>query len=452
MLRLRSALRRPAHPAAHRDDTDEFDREKNDMTSNAATIDAAQTAKDFPVALVPRINIHVFATTQATATTVQQSSIDRRMTRAHVTIQLGGIPAAVQVFQSQPTPNLLVVECNGGREQVMAELASLAEVCQPETKVIVVGHVNDVILYRELMRQGISEYIVAPITSLQLIETISNLYSDPKAAPLGRILAFIGAKGGVGSSSIAHNMAWHLSQVNSIETTLTDLDLAFGTASLNFNHDAAGNIFEALSAPDRVDNTLVDRLMSKIGEKLNLLNGPGGVERDYPLEPHAVESVLNVVRYSSPLVVVDCPNVWTPWVKYTLLNADELVITATPELPSLRNAKSLIDLLRQQRPNDRPPRLIINQVGVPKRPEIPVAEFAKALGVEATAIIPYDPQSFGTAQGNGQMIFEVAPKSKAAESLRALANSFVGGAKPAKPEKKSMSSIFSNLPLMKKKK
>jgi pilus assembly protein CpaE len=437
---------------AHLDHTDDFHREKNHMNSTAAASETNQSNGNFPVALVPRINIHVFATTQATATTVQQSSIDRRMTRAHVTIQLGGIPAAVQVFQTQPTPNLLVVECNGGREQVMAELASLAEVCQPETKVVVIGHVNDVILYRELMRQGISEYIVAPITSMQLIETISNLYSDPKSAPLGRILAFIGAKGGVGSSSIAHNMAWHLSQVNSIETTLTDLDLAFGTASLNFNHDGAGNIFEALSAPDRVDNTLIDRLMSKIGEKLNLLNGPGGVERDYPLDPHSVENVLNVVRFSSPIVVVDCPNVWSPWVKYTLLNADELIITATPELPSLRNAKSLIDLLKQQRPNDRPPRLIINQVGVPKRPEIPVSEFAKALGVEATAIIPYDPQSFGTAQGNGQMIFEVAPKSKAADALRGLANSFVGGAKPPKPEKKGMSSIFSGMSMLKKKK
>ncbi len=419
------------------------------MTTNAAANQTAQQTGDFPVALVPRINIHVFATTQATATTVQQASIDRRMSRAHVTIQLGGIPAAVQVFQGQPTPNLLIVECNGGREQVMAELASLAEVCQPETKVVVLGHVNDVILYRELMRQGISEYIVAPITSLQAIETIANLYSDPKAAPLGRIITFIGAKGGVGSSSIAHNVAWHLSQVSSIETTLTDLDLAYGTSSLNFNHEGTGNIFEALAQPDRIDGTLLDRLMSKLADKLNLLNSPGGVERDYPIEAHAVENVLNVVRASSPMVVVDCPNAWTPWVKYTLLNSDELIVTATPELPSLRNAKSLIDLMKQQRQNDRPPRLIINQVGVPKRPEISVADFSKALGIEPIAVIPYDPQSFGTAQGNGQMLFEVAPKSKAVEALRTIATSFVSGAKPPKPEKKS---IFSGLSLMKKKK
>jgi pilus assembly protein CpaE len=419
------------------------------MNTSAALNESVQV-HDFPVVLVPRINIHVFATSQRTGQTVQSACVDRRMSRAHVTIQLGGIPAAVQVFQSQPTPNLLIVESEGNREQVMAELSQLAEVCQPDTKVIVIGHMNDVILYRELMKQGISEYIVAPTTSVNLIEVIANLYTDPKAAPLGKIIAFVGAKGGVGSSTIAHNVSWHLSQKNSIETILTDLDLAFGTASLNFNHEAGGGIFEALSQPDRVDSTLIDRLMSKISNKLNLLNGPNGVEKDYNIEAHAVEAVLNVVRSSSPMVVVDCPNLWAPWIKHTLLNADEIIVTATPELPSLRNAKSLIDLLKQHRANDRPPRLVINQIGVPKRPEISVADFTNAIGIEAAAAIPYDPLTFGTAQGNGQMIFEVGPKTKAAEALGMLAQQFVGGASAVKaaPAKKS---FLSKLPLLKKK-
>ena len=106
---------------------------------------------------------------------------------------------------------------------------------------------------------------------------------------------------------------------------------------------------------------------------------------------------------------------WAPWIKYTLIHADQVIITATPELASLRNTKNLIDLLKQARPNDRPPKLILNQVGVPKRPEIPAAEFAKAIGCDLACVIPYDPQTFGTAQSNGQMVFEVAPKSKAAE-------------------------------------
>jgi pilus assembly protein CpaE len=418
--------------------------------SNAAEQITPQAHQDL-VALVPRVDIHIFCETQETGQAIQAASADRRMARAHVTIQLGGIAAAVQVYQTQPTPNVLVVESRGNREQVMAELGRLAEVCQATTKVIVVGHVNDVLLYRELIRQGISEYVVAPITSFSFIELIANLYNDPKAAPLGRIIAFVGAKGGVGSSTIAHNVGWALAERQHIDTIITDLDLAFGTAALNFNQDSSNGIIEALGQPDRIDSTLIERMMTKLGNKLSLLNGPGSVDREFAIEAHAVETILNVVRYSAPAVVVDVPNMWAPWIKYTLINADEIIITATPELPSLRNAKNLADLLKAARPNDRPPRLIINQTGIAKRPEIPVNDFAKAAGLEVLAVIPHDPQVFGQAQGNGQMVFEVAPKSKSAEILGNIAQTLAGNQKPVVKEAKKSSSLFSSLPLFKKK-
>lgn len=403
------------------------------------------------VAMVPRVDIHIFCETQETGQAIQTASGDRRMSRAHVTIQLGGIPAAVQVYQTQPTPNVLVVETHGNRDQVMMELARLAEVCQATTKVIVIGHLNDVILYRELIRNGISEYVVAPVTSFAFIELVAGLFNDPKAAPLGRIISFVGAKGGVGSSTIAHNIGWALAQRQNIDTIITDLDLAFGTAALNFNQDGSGGILDALGQPDRVDSTLIERLMTKLGSKLSLLNGPNSVDRDVTIEAHAVETILNVVRLSAPVVVVDVPNMWAPWIKYTLLNSDEIVITATPELPALRNAKNLIDLLKTSRPNDKPPRLVLNQIGVPKRPEIPVNDFAKAVGLSPSAVIPHDPQVFGQAQGNGQMIFEVAPKSKSAEVLGELGRNLAGNQKfPAADVKKS-GSLLSRLSIFNKK-
>jgi pilus assembly protein CpaE len=411
---------------------------------SAQSIQSSGLGQEDLVALVPRIDIHIFCNNQETGQAIQVASADRRMSRAHVTIQLGGIPAAVQVYQTQPTPNVLVVETHGDRNQVLAELATLAEVCQANTKVVVIGHVNDVLLYRELMRQGVSEYVVAPITARAFIELMSGLFADPKAAPLGRIISFVGAKGGVGSSTIAHNIGWNFAQRMNLDTIITDLDLAFGTAALNFNQDGNGNIMDALSQPDRVDQTLVERLMTKLGSKLSLLNGPNSVERDVNVEAHAVETILNVVRYSAPTIVVDVPNMWAPWIKYTLLNSDEIVITATPELPALRNAKSLIDLLKASRPTDKMPRLILNQVGVPKRPEIPSADFAKALGLEPLAIIPHDPASFGLAQGNGQMLFEVAPKSKSTEILGEVAKTLAGNQK-AGAIAKSSNSIFSKL-------
>lgn len=403
----------------------------------------------FPVVLVPRIDLHIYCDNQQTGQILQAAVADRRMSRAHVTVQLGGIAAAAQVYQTQPTPNVLVVESHSGHEQLMGELARLAEVCQANTKVIVIGHVNDVLLYRELIKAGIAEYVVAPVSPVGFIDLVANLYVDPKAAPLGRVVSFVGAKGGVGSSTIAHNLAWATSQRQGVDTIITDLDLAFGTASLNFNQDGSGGMLEALNQPDRLDSTLVERMMTKLGNKLSLLNGPGSVEREINIEGHAVEAILNVVRASAPLVMVDVPNMWAPWIKQTLLNSDDIIITATPELPSLRNAKNLMDLLKAARTNDRAPHLIINQVGVPKRPEIAPAEFAKALGVTPLAVIPHDPAAFGLAQGNGQMLYEVAPKSKASEVINSIAGIIAGQHIPeAKPKS---SGLLSMLPLLKKK-
>ena len=421
--------------------------------SITATVPSAQAEAPALVAMVPRINIGIFCDNPQSAAIMQTAANDRRMGKAHVNVQMGGIVGAAQYHAGEPTPNVVIVESHGDRAGVMAELGQFAEVCGPNTKVIVVGHVNDIILYRELMKNHISDYIVAPFTSIQIIESVASVYTDPKAAPLGRVVAFVGAKGGVGSSTIAHNMAYATSQKHDIETILTDLDLSFGTAGLNFNQEASGTLYEALVAPDRVDGTLVERLMAKLGNKLSLLSGPGSVDRDMNIEAHAVETVMNTIRQAAPIIIVDVPNTWAPWVKHTLMSADDIFLTATPELPSLRNAKNLLDLLKAGRPNDRQPRLILNQVGVPKRPEIPAADFAKALGLEPTAIIPHDPQSFGLAQGNGQMIFEVAPKSKSAEVLTELSNLVAGINRPSSKAsaKSGLSGFFKNLPLLKKK-
>jgi pilus assembly protein CpaE len=391
------------------------------------------------VALVPRINIHAFCSNPATAQAMQAAAIDRRLARAHLDIQFGGVMAAVQVYGETHTPNVLVVETEGGRDTVLAELTHLANVCDPSTKVIVIGHVNDVVLYRELIRSGVSEYLVAPLGPLHLIEAIGALYANPKAGQLGRILAFVGAKGGVGSSTIAHNVGWLFSRKLLIDTVITDLDLAFGTAGLNFNIDAAQGIAEALGQPERVDQTLLDRLLAKAGDRLSLLSAPGSIDRDCAIDKEALEHILDVVRISVPNVIVDVPNLWAPWTKATLVQADDVVVTATPELASLRNTKNLIDVLKAARPNDRPPRLVLNQVGVPKRPEIPVGDFARSVGTEPAVVIPFEPQIFGTASSNGQMIAEVSAKSKPAELIEAFALDLAGrSAAPAKTARRSI--------------
>lgn len=420
------------------------------MTPKVQDLAADMAGQQDLVALVPRINIQVFCDSPQTAEVVQLAAADRRMQRAYTSVHAGGIGAAVMAFQTQATPNLLIVESRSPRDVMLSELSSLAEVCQPDTKVVVIGHVNDVLLYRELMRQGISEYLVMPFQQMQFIELVAGLYQNPAAKPVGRVLAFIGAKGGVGSSSIAHNIGWSMARNYSTETVIADLDLAFGTAGLNFNQDIAPGITDVLTQPERVDTILIERMLTKAGEKLSLFGGPGGVERDFTIEPEIIEAILNALRSSVPNTLLDVPAIWAPWVKYALLHADQVIITATPDLASLRNARSIADLLKTSRPNDAPPKFILNQVGVPKRPEISVADFSKAMGVPISIAIPYDPQSFGVAQSNGQMIFEVAPKSKAAAGITTLVH-LLGG--PEKPPKKGAtgSSLLERITSLRKK-
>ena len=129
------------------------------------------------VADIPRVSIQAFCETQPTANAMQSAMGDRRFSKAHVDIQLGGAAAATQWFTEAATPNVLIVETRASADMLLAELGQLAGVCDGSTKVIVIGHVNDVHLYRTIMDQGVSDYLVAPISELQLITSVSSLYS-----------------------------------------------------------------------------------------------------------------------------------------------------------------------------------------------------------------------------------------------------------------------------------
>jgi pilus assembly protein CpaE len=379
---------------------------------------------------VPRISIHAFCEFPDTGAALQRAGADRRLAKANLGIQLGGIQAAITRYDGQVTPNLLIVETRFSGKAALEELDKLAEVVDPATKVLVVGRHNDVELYRELMRRGASEYLVAPLDPLHLIEVIAGLYGDPQSKPIGRIVAFIGARGGAGSSTLAHNVGWCIAEELAIGTTIVDFDLPFGTVGLDFNDEPGQGVADALTAPERLDDVLLDRLLMKRGDHLSLFTAPAVLERDYDASNDAYEAVLDSVRQITPCVVVDLPHHWAAWVKATLIGADDIVISATPDLASLRNAKNIIELLRQNRQNDTAPKLVLNQVGQPKRPEIPLKDFAETIGMEPSAVLPYEPQMFGLAANNGQMLAELGQKSSSVEAVRRLAGQLTGR-KPA---------------------
>ena len=424
--------------------------EATDLVSVASVMEVAEADDDLEDMRmdtdhrpVPRINIDVFCESTEFSTLMESAAADRRLGKAHVTIMSGGIRKAVDYFRNQNTPNLIILETIKGGEELMQGLNGLAEVCDPSTRVIIVGHINDIALYRELISKGVSEYLISPRSPLTMIRSIASLYADPSAAAIGRNIAFVGARGGVGSSTLCHNVGWAVSEQFKSDTVIIDLDLPFGTASLDLEQDPSQGLAEALAAPERLDDVLLDRLLQKCTDRLSLFAAPNLLDREYSMPDDAYESVMDLVRTTAPNIMIDVPHVWTGWSRYLLQSADEIVITATPDLASFRNTKNIVEALKAHRSNDTEPTLILNQVNVPKRTEVPAEQFKEALGFGPSVIIEWDPQLFGNASANGQTLLEAGPKSKTAESVGTIAGAIMGQTPPKPKGGFSLSSLFS---------
>ncbi len=402
----------------------------------------APAALSADVRPVPRISIQAFCESPDVAASIESAAGDRRMARAHVKVHTGGLSAATEFYQAAATPNLIIVESKLQRDRLETELERLSEVCDPGTKVVVIGHTNDVELYRGLIQRGVSEYLVAPIDKMGIIRAISDLYIERSAQPLGRTIAFIGGKGGVGSSTVAHNVGWAIARSFESDVVIADFDLAFGTAGLDFNQDPTQGIAEAVNAPDRLDDNFLERLLAKASDHVSLLAAPATLDRTYDFGETAFEQVIDVAQAGVPGVILDLPHAWTGWMRKTLLSADEIVITVEPDLANLRNAKNLVDLLRSNRTTDAPPRLIINKSGLAKRPEIKVEDFASALELTPTAVIPFDAPLFGNAANNGLMIAEADPKNPVAGMFELVARTVTGRAEPRRQKRSALAPLL----------
>jgi len=378
--------------------------------------------------LIPRITIQAFCEHSQTAQLVETAIHDRRMSKVALTTHNGGLEGAIETYRSNPTPNLIMVETSLPTAEIPGALARLAEVCDASTRLIVLGHVNDVVLYRELIRSGVSEYVVLPATAQAIVSAITDIFAAEGAAPIGRTIGFVAAKGGAGASTVSHNVAWQISQTLRQDVLILDMDLAFGTAGLNFNQDPPNGLADAVAANDKMDQVMLDRLMSKAANHINLLTAPVTLDRTYDFVEREFERVVELSQKTTPIIILDIPHIWTSWVRHTLATIDEIVIVAEPDLANLRNAKNLADTIKALRPAESAPSIVLNRTGMPRRPEISAAEFASSIECQLLGQIPFDAALFGTAANNGQMIAEISANHKVNDIYRSIGMNVTGRA------------------------
>jgi pilus assembly protein CpaE len=362
---------------------------------------------------------------------------DRKLSRSNVDARMGGINAAIAHYQDNATPQLILLESDSEGEEVLNELERLAEVCDPGTNVLLMGSSNDINLYRELIRRGVAEYLVGQVAPRQILEAVTNIFEDPDAPPMGRSIAFISSRGGGGSSSLAHNTAWHLGQEYGEEVSVIDLDVTFGTAALSFNLETQQTLDQALADPSRLDDQLLERFLIEYDENVRLLASPSDLNVEERIMTDSLDQLLDLVRRRSSFVVLDVPHRWAPWVQQVLLDADETVVVGVLDLSGLRDTKNLVDRLRQQRGETSPVHMVLNHHGAFKKTELSPKDFETAVETKPDIIIPHAPALFGTASNNGQMVGQVSGKHKSVEALRELAI-LVSGRQPQQKAKKGL--------------
>lgn len=395
-----------------------------------------------------RLTIDVFCHADKTSESAKALSEQRAYARCKVSVRDGGLARAVTHYADHPSPHLIIVEDDGDTAMLQSRLDALAQVVEPGRKLIVVGAVNDISVYRRIVSLGVTDYLVSPLSVEAMADAIERAAHDPKGPERCKFVAVMGARGGVGASSIAHNMAWAAAKRLNVKTILADMDLTFGTAGLAFNQDPRQAFGEAFNDADRLDITLLERYMTSDDENLQLLSTPGALRQYDSIDEEAVDKAIDMCRQMAKLVIVDVPHVWTDWSEALLTSADETVLVVAPDIANIRDARNLLDFLNSKRGESRAVKLVINKSDIAKRTRLLPKDISNTLGVQPIAAIPFDPATFIESANDGKMIGDRFKSHKLVGVFTDLVQR-VGvrsSAKAPKPEKKAAFSGFFKKP------
>jgi pilus assembly protein CpaE len=343
-------------------------------------------------------------------------------------ITRGGIAKAIDVLGTQRSPDLLIVDITGD-DLPVSRVHSLAEVCEPGVTVVAIGDRNEIGLYRDLLHAGISDYIVKPLTA-QLVARVLTAKSAPGEVAaiqrrLGTMVAVIGARGGVGTTTIAVNLAWYLANQQNRRVALLDLDLHNGNCAMALNVKATPGLREALVSPTRIDNTLLDRVMAPVGERLFVLSAEEPLRDNVDFTAEAVETLVAALREQFHYVIVDVPRTPSAPFLRALDIADFRIVVADETLRSARDTVRLRDALGEGDGQHRN-LFVVNRDGEGGRHAITLDEMQHILELRPKSVIPFQPTMFSAAAGGAEVA--AAQGGKFRDAISALAFELSGRA------------------------
>ncbi len=370
-------------------------------------------------------NFRAFVTDDETRKAVEQV-IAELMIPSSAVIR-GDVRSAIEHLGTSRSPRLLLVDLSG-RQLPLSDINELAEVCEPGVRVIALGDRNDVGLFRELLGQGITDYVVKPITPNLLQRSIVTALdgSNParQTSRLGRLVAVIGARGGVGTTMIAANTAWSIANQRRRRVALVDLDPYFGSIALALDLEPNRALKEALQEPDRVDHLFIERSAIKHSETLHVLAAEESLDDTIVPDSSATGRLMSELRNKFHFVVVDLPRTNDPQTHAVLNDATNVAIVTDLSLAGMRDTARILQYIGTLDAT-APATIVANRVGEHRNGEIGRSEFEKGIGRTIDIVIPFDPRKVASAMNVGEPV--AATNSPVAAGIKDLAGRLCGG-------------------------
>lgn len=366
-------------------------------------------------------------------------------------IHSGDIDAAAQFLKTNHSPKVLFVDVTSAADKVSASLDALADVCEPGIKVIVSGRINEYSFYCWLVDVGISSYLLKPF-KLAALETaygkasdVPQAGSDTKRGDVkkeARIITILGARGGVGATTVSVNTAWILAKHYRQKVALLDFDAQLGTVALALDLEPSKGMRDALEKPDRIDSLFIDRVMIRVDEHLSILSTEEALEENLTSSEGAAANIIKQIRPKFSHILIDLPRTLNPFTRYTITHADDVVCVTEYTIAGLRESLRYLEYCRDVLKR-KPPIFVANRVGLAGKHQMPQEEFEKGLGQKVAFNIPFILDAHAAAT-SGEVLAEIAPKNApAVKMLHTLSGHFMDGLEAA--EQKPAKSLLSML-------
>lgn len=359
-------------------------------------------------------------------------------------IATGGIEAARKQLRGSASPGLLIVDLSESKNDPLAEINELAELCEPGTRVIALGTANDVRLYRSLIDAGVTDYMVKPVTAGDLARAVNYAVSsqkpDPAEGKQGRIAAVLGARGGVGASTVAVNLAWLLSQEQGQQVVLVDLDLAFGTIALSLDIEPGSGFRDVLQNPSRIDPLFLERAALRVNDTLAILGTEESLVGGGHWSAEAFVPLLTELGKTFDHIVLDIPRAFAVQHPEIIATAMTTVLVTDLSLSAMRDALRIRSMVRETAPHTNL-KVVVNHARPVSKGDMPLAEFERSIDDTIACDIPFDAKGAAQATGAGRPLAAVAKKSKGTEALRKMSLS-MAATKAKKKKGFALSRLF----------